>query len=171
MNLRYLSMSQLAEVTGVDRRTVKSRLAQVEPYKRDGKAIIYDATQALPYVMGFGEQTATSIDREIKQAELRRELASAEKIEMDNARARGELVSQEDVCRIHGKEITYVRAAILSMPSKLAKPTALEEDPNVTHSLIQQEVDEVLNHIQADTNLEIEPEEVDEKYFAEEIKE
>lgn len=158
----------MAEITGVDRRTIKSRLTEIDPVKKEGRASLYDTHKTLALALGMGSGTDSNIDKELKEAQLRRELAAADKIEIDNARTRGELISQEDATRIMGKELTYVRAAILSVPSKLAKPIAMEDDPNITHLMLQREVDEILNHIQADMNLQIEPEEVDEKYFPEE---
>jgi DNA-binding Lrp family transcriptional regulator len=168
MNLRYMSMSQLAEATGVDRRTVKSRLAELEHVKKDGKAIIYDAHRALPLVLGMAGSSESQTDKLLKEASLRRESAAADKLEIENAKTRGELVAIEDVTRTVAKEYTYVRASILSMPSKLAKPIAMEDDPSVCMSMMKKEVDEILNHLQADVNLQIEPEEVDEKYFTDE---
>jgi phage terminase Nu1 subunit (DNA packaging protein) len=167
MNLRYLSMTQLSEITGVDRRTVKSRLAEVEPYKEEGSAILYDAREAIPKIMQFEDKTKDNTWKDLQKEQLRYEKARADKVQLENDTKRGELVRIEDVTRTVGKEYAYVRAAILTLPSKVAKSVSLEEDPAVCQSILKKEVDEILNHLQADNNLNIEPEEVDEKYFPE----
>ena len=171
MSLRYMSINQMAEITGVDRRTIKSRLAELDPVKKDGRAFLYDAHKALALALGMGGTSESQTDKLLKEANLRRESAAADKLEIENAKTRGELVAIEDVARTVGKEYTYVRASILSMPAKLAKPIAMEDDPSVCMSMIKKEVDEILNHLQADVSLQIEPEEVDEKYFPPEDEE
>jgi hypothetical protein len=162
-------MSQLAEVTGIDRRTVKSRLAQIKPFRKEGKAIIYDTHQVLAILLGFDQNGSQEIDprKALLDAELQTEQARAEKLRLEVDKMKGEVVAIDDVCRTVGKEYTYVRAALLALPNKAAKPMAMEDDPTVCQSLLKKEVDEILNHLQADVNLNIEPEEIDEAYFPE----
>lgn len=167
MNLRYLNMSQLSEVTGVDRRTVKSRLEGVEPYRKNGQAVEYDAREVIPLVIGVEKADDKNIYKQLQKEQIRTERAKAEKIELEVAKTKGELVSIEDVCRTVGKEYTYVRSSILSLPVKLAKSISLENDPAVCRSMLKQEVDEILKHLQADINLDISPEENDDTYFPE----
>lgn len=158
MSLRYLSMSQLSEVAGIDRRTVKDRLANVKPFKKEGKAIIFDATVALPVLFGYSAGNENVLEQ-IKEQTLRLEKAKADKIELELEERRGQVVAIEDVAKAVEKEYTYVRSTILSIPSKRAKVLALESDPQVVRSLLEQDINEALSHLQADTNLEFKDEE------------
>lgn len=168
MNLRYLSMTQLSEVTGVDRRTVKSRLADLKPIKTEARAIIYDAHMALPLVLRTGDKMSVSqIEKQMAEEQLRHEKAKADKISLEVQKMQGEVVNIEDVARTVGKEYSYVRAALLSIPSKRAKALAIEDDPAVIQSSLLEDINEVLSHMQADANLEITPEQEDEIYFPE----
>lgn len=167
MSYRYLNMSQLAENTGLDRRTVKDRLEGVEPHAVEGKAIIFDSHKVNRILYGLEKVEEKNGYKLLQVEQIRSEKAKADKLELEVAQTKGELVAIEDVCRTVGKEYTYVRAAILGVPVKLAKPISLESDPAVCREMLKKEVDEILNHLQADINLEISPEESDEKFFPE----
>lgn len=171
MNLRYLSMTQLSEVTGVDRRTVKNRLAELKPIKTVANAIIYDAHMALPLVLRTSDKSASQVEKQMAEEQLRFEKARADKMSLEVQKMQGEVVNIEDVARTVSKEYSYVRAAILSIPAKRAKALALEDDPAVIQSTLLEDVNEVLAHLQADANLEITPEEDDEKFFPEDEQE
>ena len=168
MALPYLSISQLSVLTGKDRATVKKKLMNVKPYSEKANATLYDGREALKYLVEPIVEDEKATSKKLLEEQLRYESARAEKVEIEVARQKGELVAIEDVTRTVGKEYTYVRASILSLPAKLARPIAIEDDPAVCMSLLKKEVDEILNHLQADVSLNIEPEEVDEKYFTEE---
>lgn len=152
MDLRYLSMSQLSEVTGVDRRTVKSRLANVEPHKTEGRAIIYDSHEALPIILGFQSESPKETDRQLKEEQLRYESARADKMRLEADQMAGDVVAIDDVTRMVSKEYTYVRATLYSIPSKLATTLAREEDVAVVQAKLHSAIDEALAHLQADTN-------------------
>jgi hypothetical protein len=154
MNLRYLSMSQLAENTGIDRRTVKSRLAAVKPYRIDGKAIIYDAHQVLPILLGFGRSSKEEIETEMKDYERRQEKAKAEKLEIEVAITNGSYVATAEVARAVAAEYANVRARLTSIPSRCAKDLSLEFDPALVKSRLDQEVSEALSELTADETYE-----------------
>ena len=81
-DLSKLSISQLAAVTGFDRRTVRQRLAGLEPVETSGRELRYESREALAQLY-----TGDSL-------ELNRERApQSERIEMEKAVTRGELVS------------------------------------------------------------------------------
>ncbi len=153
MNLRYLSMSQLSEVTGLDRRTVKDRLAKQKPYKTEGKAILYEARKAIPILLGFGDPDAKDIGRQQREQELRHEKIRAEKLEIEVGRMKKELVPIEDVCKSVEQEYTYTRTSLLSIPVKCAKALSLETDPAVVQATLAEYINEALAHLQADKTL------------------
>ena len=150
MNLRYLSMTQLSEVSGYDRRTVKDRLAQLEPFKKEKNAVIYDAHLALPLLFASGKYKGKDIEKDMKEQELRYETLRADKVELELNIAKGEYVNIEDVASVVEKEYTYVRATLLSIPSRRAKALALEMDPMIIQDLLVEDIAEALNHLNAD---------------------
>lgn len=163
MSLRYLSISQIAEITGMDRRTVKSKLAGVEPFKTHGKAILYDANEVLALKYTVADDTPENASQALAEATLKLEQARADKARLEADKMAGLLVAIEDVARAVEKEYTYVRATLYAMPSKIAKGLASEEDPAVIQKQLHTAVDEALAHLQADTNLEFTPEEENEE--------
>jgi phage terminase Nu1 subunit (DNA packaging protein) len=149
VNLRYLSMSQLAEVAGIDRRTVKDRLAEVKPHTKEGKAIIFDAREALPILFGHDRSDVKMVDK-IKEQELRFERVRADKLELELEVAKGLQVPTEEVAKAVEKEYTYVRSTLLGIPSRCITELAMETDPIKIKAILEDAINEALNHLQAD---------------------
>lgn len=155
MSLRYLSITQLHEVTGKDRRTIKSNLSGIEPYRTDGRAIIYDTHIALPILLGFGQDEKTVI-KQIDRESLRLERAKADKIEIEVAKTRGELVAIEDVAKTVEKEYSAVRQQLISIPTKICQELSTIDDPILIKNLIEDSINEALSELSSsdkfDTN-------------------
>lgn len=150
MNLRYLSMSQLSEVTGLDRRTVKDRLSKIKPYRVEGKAIQYDCRKALPILFGFDNPEKKDLSKQLQEQELKLQIAKTEILESELKTIRAEHVAIEDVCKVVEKEFNYVRSSIQSIPSKCAKALSIETEPSIIQSVLSDHINEVLSHLQAD---------------------
>jgi len=82
-----LNISQLAEEFDLDRASVRKRIqeAGIEPIETKAKLTIYELNQRLAAIL-------SDVKSPMNEARLRKETAAAEKIEMQNAIARGELV-------------------------------------------------------------------------------
>ncbi len=149
MSLRYLSMKQLSEVTGVDRLTIKKRLAAVKPFRNEGKAIIYDAHEAIPVLL-----TATATKNEktdkLMDEQLRYERARADKIILEVREREGQVVDVTEVAKVVGAEYANVRARLLGIPSRCAKDLSLESNPSLVKDRLDQEVAEALEELVAD---------------------
>jgi phage terminase Nu1 subunit (DNA packaging protein) len=150
MSLRYISTSQLADLSGYDRRTVSDRLVELKPYKKEKNLVLYDARLALPLIFAAGKYKGKDIEKDMKEQELRYETLRADKVELELNIAKGEYVNIEDVASVVEKEYTYVRATLLSIPSRRAKALALEMDPMVIQDLLVEDIAEALNHLNAD---------------------
>jgi phage terminase Nu1 subunit (DNA packaging protein) len=111
-----VSINELAELTGRDRRTVKRRLADL-PSRRDGRSILYDSTQALSLLFGAtadgellnGAQEKALLDR------ARRRLA-----ELHHAEQSRELIPAGDIQAALGSAVSACRSHLLSLPVQLA---------------------------------------------------
>src|ERR1043166_8530585 len=49
-NLRLLSLNQLSEITGIGYRTLKKKLANVDPQEEDGRTLLYNSIDALQQI-------------------------------------------------------------------------------------------------------------------------
>ena len=155
MNLRQLSMTQLEDLTGIDRRTVKKRLVKIEPIKGPRGALMYDTHVVLPILMSRSEDDPDEANRALAEATLKYEEARADKMRMEADRMAGTLVAVEDVGREVAKEYTYLRATLYGIPNKIDRALALEDDAAKCNHILRTQIDEALAHLQADTDLHI----------------
>ena len=90
-----LSISQLAEEFYLNRATVRKRIqeAGIDPVEIKAKLTMYEVTPRLTNIL-------SDVKSPINEARLRKETAAAEKIEMQNAIARGELVAMHEVVEL-----------------------------------------------------------------------
>lgn len=152
MGLRYLNMSQLAEVTGIDRRTVKDRLQGIDPHAIEGKAIVFDATAVLPILLGLEKVDQKATFNAIQKETLRLEKAKADKIELEVAKIRGEQVPIQDVAAIVEKEYSAVRSQLIAIPTKTCLELSTIDDPAIIKSKLQDAINECLIELSADEN-------------------
>ena len=152
MSLRLLSISQLSEVTGKDRRTITKRLAGVEPHSTEGRAVIYSAPEAISLIMA--SDTVAGLDKKLLQAEVGLEIARQAKMEIEVGKLRGELVSVEDVAKAVEKEYSFVRAQFRSIPSKLAKPLSMVQEPNEVYKQLDEAINDCLAELTVDKKYE-----------------
>lgn len=152
MSLRYLTMNQMSEITGIDRRTVKKRVAHLKVHKGAGKGHYYDAHEALPAL--YHGEGGGNIDQKLQAEQLKYDAARAELKQLEVAKLRGQVVPVEDVAKVVEKEYSFVRQQIRALPSKLAMPLALVSDPNQIHEMLQHSVDECLTELTADVKYE-----------------
>jgi hypothetical protein len=149
MSLRYLSLSQLSDITGKDRRTVAKRLAAVKPHSEKGRAILYDAPEAIEAI--FLSDSVEGMDKKLLRVELAVEEERLQKLRIENGRSLGELVAVDQVAKAVEKEYSFVRAQVRSIPSKMAKPLSMVTDPNEIYSRLTDAVDECLTELTMDT--------------------
>jgi hypothetical protein len=130
----WLSISEISEVTGRDRVTVRNRLAGIEPKIGPKNAKLYNRNAALPLVLGNG---APQGEDEAKQ---RKAAAEAEKAEIIVAKLKGELVSVADMKTAAAQLIKtlYTRTVRVEpqiIATKCVGKTALEIEIAVRESL------------------------------------
>lgn len=146
--LRYLSINQLSKVTGKDRSTISKRLEQLEPYKEDGRAKIYDAHEAIPAI--FAQEAGKGIHKQTKQVEYEIEKEKLYKIRMDNEVKQGKLLFIDDVVKTVEKEYMFIKAQIRSLPSRVSKILSLETNPIEVNQMLMTHIDEILSELSSD---------------------
>ncbi len=152
MKLHALSINQLSELTGKDRRTIKKYLEALAPAKTDNRADYYNSRDALALL--YAPDMTQGLDRKLQIEELRNQEHRNEKLKLEIDEMKGRLVPIEDVAKAVEKEYTFVRSKFRSIPTKLAKPISMILDPNEARIRLQEAVDECLTELTADTKYE-----------------
>ena len=133
-----VSINRLAEITGLDRRTIKNKLSGVLPETDHGETTLVDTRQALPVVLGTGER----LDPAQEKAQLdrvRREIA-----ELERARIEGSLTEVSIVNRALTDIGTSLREALLAIPGRVASPLAAETDARQIEHRLTTEIRDAL---------------------------
>lgn len=159
MSQRHLSINQLAELTGKDRRTIKKKLAGLVAQAGPNNAHLYDAQEALPVLYSSG--SSSDIEKEMAEESLRIERAKREKLEIEVGRLRGDLLPIDTVAKTVEKQYAYVRATVRAIPSKLAKPLSMITDPHDIFVRLSDAVDEALIELTADKNYELQQRDIE----------
>lgn len=82
-----------------------------------------------------------------EEARRRRELAEAQKAELQLAELQGDLIRTADVRAAYAKRAAGLREALLQIPARLAAVMAAETDQAKCHDLLQSELHQVLAQI------------------------
>jgi phage terminase Nu1 subunit (DNA packaging protein) len=149
---RFLSINQLAKLTGKDRQTIARRLSEVEPAQADKRGKYYDAWAALPLI--YAGDNKTGLTQKIQQAELEIQKEKLQKIRFENEKTAGQLVDIEDVVKAIEKEYGFVKSQLLTIPSKLAKKLSIESDPHKVFDELHSTIDEILTELVSDKKYE-----------------
>ena len=119
-DLSRLSISQLAQVTGRDRRTITKALAGLKPRSMDGRAKLCEPRAALERIY-LGQERLSVVD---EQARLAKERADAQYLK--NAEARGELVPARTMDTALIALASVIGGRLESLGSRLAPALAAE---------------------------------------------
>jgi len=135
-----LSAADLARFFDVDARTIhalrqKGILESVTPR---GTAI-FDTRAAVAAYLRFSRRSSTS---DLESEKLRLATAQAEKIELQNAAARGDLIPADNVRREWIGLAADLRAGLLALPSRVASRLGLDR---ATQAAIDSELRESLD--------------------------
>ena len=84
------------------------------------------------------------------QMAARKDAAHAEKLEMENAVRRGELVVGEEVREEWVKIASNIRASLMSLPSRLAKELSAMDEPREVQIRLDEEVRDTLESLGAE---------------------
>ena len=151
---------RLADETGLDQATIRRALAaaaMTEPACEEefAKAIEIVTSNADPARIaghaanGRGEGS-TSATTTLAEARARSEQMRAEKLEIENAKAKGLLISRADVTETCAKIISNARTALLEMCHRLAPKVAGKTDLEEIARITKDEVRTVLGVIADD---------------------
>jgi glutaredoxin-related protein len=152
MKNRYLSISQLSQITGKDRATLSKRLENLKPVEEKATLKKYDAWEALPLI--FAADNLKGMGKKIEMITYEIEKEKLQKIRTDNEVKMGKLVYISEVAKTVEKEFIFVKAQIKAIPAKLSKMLSMENDPVVINKLLTDTINETLNELISDKTYE-----------------
>ena len=145
LNPAHLSITQLSQVTGMATNTIKKRLIGLVPVEKRGMAIIYNGPDALKMIYTDAGPSKNQIN--IDDEKARTEFNRADKLEMENAVRRGELVERKDVLIHIQKSFAAVRAKLLAIPTKAAPVVITLGEVNLAQTTLKKFVYDALDEL------------------------
>lgn len=139
--MRKESLSGLAELTGFDRRTIKARLADIDPEPGSKRAMLYWTVDALPRLY---DREGSVYDTDKERARLLHHQANIAALD---EKVKEKSLIPADVVLSRWQDIAAnVRARLLSIPSQLAATCANQDRDKVEDkaaSLIRQALEDL----------------------------
>lgn len=134
-----ISRARLARLTGRTPQAVSQWLADGLPHEGGGhgKRVTIELDQALPWLLDHrGTGPGSQRERLAKE--------QADKLALENAASRGELVYAEHVDWLIAEAVSLLKQQILGLPGRLATQLASMDDPALIRSHLQGECRQVL---------------------------
>ena len=145
-DLFTVSINQLQQLTGSSYRTIKKRLADLDPVSSEGNVIYYDPKRALPIF--YGQDDDSGFKRsELDIEKTRFEKARADKTELEVEVIRAKLLPADVVEQVWGDILARFRARMLAVPTRLATVLKNQTDTLVIEAEIREKVYEALNEL------------------------
>ena len=126
-NSKTVSAAELASWIGLTANRV-NRLARDGkiPRASDKRFELQPAIRAYVETLREGQLGRTNSDPELKAAKVRQATAAAEKLELANAKLRGDLLDASEVQTTWTATVIDLRAALLAMPQRLSSTLGLD---------------------------------------------
>ena len=143
--MKKLSLNGLAELTGLDRRTVKARLIKLAPIIT-GRSHLYDPREALPLIYcakgTSGDGDEDQLDQAVEQARLTHHKANI--AELEEEELRGTLVKVDGVVDLWVTAIANAKTKLLALPSKITHQILAADDHKSALHLLKENIEEAL---------------------------
>ena len=119
----------------------------IQPAERQGRETFYYWPTVLEErdlrYYGEDDDTAGAERLDLDQERARQSKEQADKLALENAGTRGEIVFSEHMAEVMARALTAFRARLLASPSKLA-PLVSPGNPNRARDIIERELTDVL---------------------------
>lgn len=145
---KLVSISELADLTGRDRKDVSRKLEPLLHQAGPKNAKLYDSIEALELL--FEARSSNELQRQIDEANLEVARRRAQKLAIENKVKEGLLVHIEDIAGVVEREYAAVRAGFLALGSRLSKDLMSLQTPVAIKNRIDSEVNAVLSELSAD---------------------
>ena len=121
-----LSISQLADLTGCARKTVKVRCEHLKPVQGERNATLYESKEALPLIYGTADEDTGRIDLARENGLLAREKRL--KTNLERQILEGRLIETEAVVLTWQAMLSALRARLLALPVEGAQVAIVSTD-------------------------------------------
>lgn len=149
---KLVSNAALARYTGLTERTIAGKKGQGSLPVKDGK-IDLEAIIRLGMIAAAARQAGSeSDDLDLNAERARKAKEEADRLEMQNAQLRGELLSRDDVDAAVIGAFARVRARMIGVPSKVAPLAAAMEGPAEIEAAVRKAIYEALREL-SETNV------------------
>ena len=138
------TVNHLADLTGLDRRTVTRRLSSV-PGVLEGDARKWDTREALPILYGAGPEDRLDPAQEKAQLDRARRLA----VETESRVRNGELLEAAEVQALWVSHVGIAKGRLLALPSRLAPAVIGLGDLRTIEAVIREAIHEALTELSA----------------------
>ena len=134
-----VTVSKLAELTGIDRRSINRRLSGLEPVGKAGRAVHYDSAKALPKLYHHGSDLLDAAQERAALDRSRREL-----VDLQLDRQAAELVEIGEVQHVIGDAAATLKRRLADLPLRPAAGLATLTDVAEIQRRIEAEARELL---------------------------
>lgn len=110
------SLSKISELTGMAPRTIKARLARLNPLV-EGRVLRYETKEALPLIYRVGID-AEALNPAVERALLDRERRKA--LELANGKLEGSLLPADQVAETWTRLVGVAKGRFLALPARVS---------------------------------------------------
>jgi len=138
--MRRESLNGLGELTGIDRRTIKRKIAHLK-YKKDGRSHFYNSEEALPIIYSRDSGVYDSDQERARLTHHQANIAS-----LDEQIKEKSLIPSDVVLDRWQMILANVRARLLSIPTSIAvscENASREDVEEKASELVRQALDEL----------------------------
>ncbi|EIC23277.1 DUF1441 family protein [Thiorhodovibrio frisius] len=140
-----VSINQLSEWTGLDRRTVKRRLADLPHKPGPNRAHEYESAVALRLIFGSGNPDGDRLDGQQEKARLDKVRADIAEVELE--RKRGDLIDVDAVTQTWERLVSVAKGRFMALPTRLSYDLAGLSEPREAERLLKNAIWEVLTEL------------------------
>lgn len=142
------SENQYAEMTGLNRATVRKRLSDLKAEPGPNRAKLYNSQHALPMLYGLTDDDGERLDAQQEKAKLDKERRLI--VELERAKIEGRLVDIDDVAEEWEQAGEILKSRLLGMPSRLAPMIARQSSSREIEDALLAAIHEALTEAAVD---------------------
>ena len=155
-----VSNAAIGKLVGLTERTIAGKKGQGGLPVRDGKIDLRALVLLGMEVAATHRGADDALELSAERARLAKE--QADRLEMQNAQTRGDLLLRSDVDAAVGAAFARVRAKLLSVPTKVAAEAMIVDTPAESEAIIREAIYEALTELAETKVSDLMAQEVDE---------
>ena len=118
------------------------------PQSKGGRDLAADRIAYIRHLRDSASNSGSSLDLSIERARQAKE--TADKLALENAVSRGELVELAEIQSEWKREVISAKNLLLGIPTRVAPLIAVEGNPAVCRDIVKRVINEALDELSAD---------------------